>query len=317
MKRLSASRGQGSTRRGAVLVEFALISLVIYLLIASLLEFGRAYTLAQGADQVARVAARELALAPLPASLTFDEALETDYVKQRIYDPAYLVIDVRLQVPDLDGIPGIDVVEVESYFATLPVVNRALRPLMIRESVALADGAAPRDLIRYPGALLVDPNPTPGTSGLTVGIPQVVARGANGQETIVWRRVLEEARPDPLNPSTAATSPFSALSPEAGLVSVRVHMPYQAAALGSYRESAEGPFEPNLTLPNLADDGLVTVAADSPAAPGNTLGGLQPDGPYGGTFGLGRLYAFGEEVRPFRKLFTAQSIQRRELPLIQ
>ena len=317
MKQLSGRRGQADKRRGAVLVEFALISLILYLILASLLEFGRAYTLAQGADQVARVAARELALAPLPASLTFDEALETDYVKQRIYDPAYLVIDVRLQVPNVDGVPGIDVVDVESFFATLPVVNRALRPLMIRESVDLGSGLPARDLIRYPGALLTDPNPTPGTSGLTVGIPQVVARGENGEETIVWRRVLEEARPDPLNPSTPATSPFSVLSPEAGLVSVRVHMPYQAAALGSYRTSDAGPFEPNGSLPNLADDGLVTVSANSPAAPGATLGGIQPDGPYGGTFGLGRLYALGEEVRPFRKLFTAQSIQRRELPLVQ
>ena len=120
---------------------------------------------------------------------------------------------------------------------------------------------------------------------------------------------------EPGSPADPTTSPFSVLSPDGGLVAVRVHVPYQAAALASYHTAPGGPFEPNLQLPNLADDGAVAVAVGSPAPPGDLLGGFEPDGAYGGPYGLGRLFTLGNEVRPFRRLFAAQSIQRRELPL--
>ncbi len=298
-----------------MLVEFALVALILYVLLAAIVEMGRAYVLARGAEQAASVAARELALLPLPASMTFDEALAEPLVRERVYDPAWLVIDVGTQVPDVDGIPGVGPLDIDAFFAVLPVVNRALRPLMVRGTVELGQGLGTRDLIRYPGALLLDPDAPPGGSGLTVGIPQVVQRGANGEETIVWRSVLEEVRADPLNPASPADSPFSALSPDGGLVAVRVHVPFQAATLASYRSGPAGPFSPNLQSPNVAQDGAVTVADLSPDAPGELLADLAPGGAYGGPYGLGRLVALGVEVRPFRRLFAAQSIQRRELPI--
>jgi hypothetical protein len=301
-------------RRGAVLVEFALVALVLYVLLAATVELGRALLSSQGAQAAADVAARELALAPLPASLTFDQALDTAYVRERIYDPAFLAIDVETQIPDVDGLPGIGGADVDAFFAGLPIVNRALRPLMTRGTVDLGS-LGPRELIRYPGALLVDPDAPPGSSGLTVAIPEVVTRGPEGEETIRWRRVLEEVRADPLSPVGPADSPFSALSPEGGLVAVRVHVPYQAAALGSYRTPPAGPGAPNLAFPNVADDQLVQLADGAPAPPGELIADAPPDGVYGGPYGLGRLYALGTEVRPFRRLFAAQALQRRELPL--
>ena len=189
------------------------------------------------------------------------------------------------------------------------------RVLQQVERVGLGGSTGELDLIRYPGALLLDPTAPVGTSGLTVGITQVVGRDADGVETIVWRRVVEEVRSAPPGPVAPADSPFSVLSADAGLVAVRVHVPFQAAALGSYRQAGTDGFEPNLQNPNLAADVAVTVAAGSPDAPGQLIGTLDPDGAYGGPYGLGSLVALGEEVRPFRRLFAAQSIQRRELPL--
>lgn len=301
-------------REGAVLIEFALVSLILYILLATLIEFGRAGYLIQELQQVSRIAARELALEPLPASLTFEQALSTPQVVERIYDPTLLVIDVDAQVPDIDGDGARTAVDVDAFFGELPVINRALRGLMQREQVEVP-GMGSLDLIRYPGALLQDPAPLPGRSGLRVGIPEIVARSGTGTETIVWRRVVEEVRVSPSEPpADPAQSPFSALSTEGGLVALRIHYPYQAAALASFRDGADGPFSPNLQNPNLADDGGVQVLAGS-TAEGELIGGVQPDGPYGGSFGLGRLFLFGEEVRPYRRLLTAQCLYRRELPL--
>jgi hypothetical protein len=298
-----------------VLVEFSLVALILYVLLASMVEFGRAYVMVQGAEQAARVAARELALLPLPASLSFEEALATPIVLERVYDPSFLVIDVQAQVPDVDGIPGIGGPDIDAFFGLLPVVNRALRPLMTRETVALGGAFGERDLIRYPGALLLDPAAPPGASGLTIGIPQVVGRDADGVETIIWRRVVEEVRENLPGPVPATESPFSVLSADGGLVALRIHVPFQAATLGSYRTQGAGPFEPNLQHPNLALDSAVRVAEESPALWGEVINSLDSAGAYGGPYGLGTLTALNTQLRPFRRLFVAQSIQRRELPL--
>src|SRR5436190_15777435 len=103
--------------RGAALVEFALVSLVLYLLLAGTIEFGRLMVDANALQDVARVAARELAVAPdISAVASFDDALMLDGVKGRIYDPACLVVDLAdpAVAPDPDA-----------FFAAMPVVNRA------------------------------------------------------------------------------------------------------------------------------------------------------------------------------------------------
>ena len=89
--------------RGAALVEFALVSLVFYLLLAGTIEFGRLMFDANALQDVARLAARELALAPVRANATFDYALTCDAttdanclvdLKSRVFDPACLVVDL-------------------------------------------------------------------------------------------------------------------------------------------------------------------------------------------------------------------------------
>ncbi len=282
--------------RGAVLVEFGFIALLMYLIIAVTVDFGRLFFTAQAVQDAARASAREIAVIPLPPDMTFEQALADPKVRARVYDPDHLVID-------LDNIPG--GLTLQQFNDQLPVLNKMLRPLMIFDS---SNG---RRLLRYPGALLTDAS-TP--SGLTVGIPYVEGRDAQGVETIRWVPVIEEIK----NPNFPAASPFSmttpAAMPERGLVAIRINYPYQAAMMSAYQSSGlppGAPRPPNLSNRIQAIDGSVT---ELNAAPGD---GFVPDsglaGPYAGKYGLGRMYVAGDTVRPFRRLLTAQMIFRREV----
>jgi len=301
------SAAGAKAERGAALIEFALVSLALYLLLAATIEFGRLMFSAQGMQDIARLAARELAVAPLPADITFEAALTyvdpvsgNAPVLQRIFNPACLVVN-------LDTFATDD--EIDAFFAAMPLVNKALRPLMI---IDRSTGAM---LLRYPGALLSSNEPGANCAGLaapyTVGIPRVTARGADGQETFDWIPVLQEIRADP----DPATGPFS-LAVD-GVVALRVNYPYQAATMGGFRASADGPFEPNISNRIVADDSM-----DAPIPPTGTVL-AEPDpadnafyGPYAGRYGLGRLatpLGNGQGIRPFRKLLAAQAIYRREV----
>lgn len=316
--------------RGAALIEFALVSLVFYLMVAGAVEFGRLMYDANALQDVARIAARELALAPVRADATFDEALSCNpdddatclvNLRARIFDPACLVVDLTDPAvsADLDG-----------YFASMPIVNRALRPLMIGEP-------ARPGLLRYPGALLSDatgeacsaigPNGQAGATYLTVGIPLVENRGPSGSETITWVPVLQEIRAA-TDAECPARGPFSLLYlaaddacgplaadplPDRGLAAVRINYPYQAAALSGFRSpgsTAFDPLPPNIGLPIDADDSAVSETNLPPGAVFDD-GDI---GPYAGPYGLGRQLALaGRVVRPFRKLISVQAIYRREV----
>jgi hypothetical protein len=318
--------------RGAALVEFALASLVLYLMLAGTIEFGRLMVSANALQDVARLAARELSVAPLRANVTFDFALTCDPaadpanclvdLKRRVFDPACLVVD--LDDPAVAADP-------DGFFAAMPVVNRALRTLMITEP-------ARPNLLRYAGALLTDssgapcsavgPNGQASATGLTVGIPLVVARDDIGIETIRWVPVLQEIRAaqDADCPSRGAFSLIyqpnvddcGALAtdpvPARGLAAVRVNFPYQAATLSGFRARPADftdPLPPNLSNAIVADDGSVQAIN---AAPGDPLDDGGAIGPYAGPFGLGRQLALaGKTVRPFRKVVSAQAIFRREV----
>lgn len=292
MKALSHSSRVRSTR-GAALVEFALVSLAFYLLVAAIVTFGVMIHTAQVAQDAARLAARELALTPLPAGMNFDQALATPGVQSAIFSPDALVVDI-------DNVPGGDL---DAYFASMPAVNRALRPLMIYDQILTAGGV--RRLIRVPGALIISAT---APSGLTVAVPRVVAKDANGVETIEWLPVLEEVRTDP---SDASTGPFSVASsgPVAGVVAVRINVPSQSAALASLHHGASPG---DLNAPDVADDGAVTAIN---SAPGVALNAESAHGllAHGGPYGLGRVEAFGKHVRPFRRLTSAQAFFRREV----
>jgi TadE-like protein len=329
----SAQAGQRASLRreqGAALVEFALVSLVLYVLLAGAIEFGRLMFDASALQDVARLAARELAVAPVRADATFEYALSCDAtadpaclvdLKGRVFDPACLVVD--LADPAVAGDP-------DGYFAAMPVVNRALRPLMMTEPVRST-------LLRYPGALLSDaagvacsavgPNGQAAPTGLTVGIPFIEARDSSGVESITWVPVLQEIRAAQ-DAECPSRGPFSLIYlanqdecgpldadplSDRGLAAVRINYPYQAAALSGFLPSAPSdidPLPPNVANPIAADDGGVQQNNVAP-------GGEVDDGtigPYAGPFGLGRHFALaGRVVRPFRKLISVQAIYRREV----
>jgi hypothetical protein len=317
--------------RGAALVEFALVSLVLYLLLAGAIDFGRLMFDANAVQDVARLAARELAVAPVRANATFDYALTCDPatdanclvdLKARVFDPACLVVDLNDPAVSLD---------IDGYFAAMPVVNRALRQLMITEP-------SRPGLLRYAGALVNDdgaaacsaigPNGPAAPTGLTVAIPLVNARDAGGVETITWVPVLQEIRAT-LDADCPLRGPFSFAYvanaddcgplqtdpvPQRGLVAVRVNYPFQGAGLTGFRATPPTDVDPlprNVANFIVADDAGVQ---QTNAAPGDTVDDPGAVGPYAGAFGLGRQLALaGQTVRPFRKVVSAQAIFRREV----
>ena len=321
------SRGE----RGAALVEFALVSLVLYLLLAGAIDFGRLMFDANAVQDVARLAARELAVAPVRANATFDYALTCDPatdvnclvdLKARVFDAACLVVDLNDPAVSLD---------IDGYFAAMPVVNRALRQLMITEP-------SRPGLLRYAGALVNDggaaacsavgPNGAAAPTGLTVAIPLVNSRDASGVETITWVPVLQEIRAT-LDADCPLRGPFSFAYvanaddcgplgtdpvPQRGLVAVRVNYPFQAAALTGFRSSPPTDVDPlprNVANFIVADDAGVQQTNSPPGDPVEDPGAV---GPYAGAFGLGRQLALaGQAVRPFRKVVSAQAIFRREV----
>ena len=296
----------GRNRRGQSLVEFAIVALVLYMLLAAILTFGHMLYVAQGLQGAADLAAREISRTPLGATLSFDDAVFNDEkVKARIYDPKYLVFDLDTLASG------------ESFFDIVrnwPLLNQQLATLMIVDRPDLnGDGTPDRNFIRYPGALLID---STGNSEYTVGIPLVTTRAGDGVETIRWVNVIEEIKPD------GATSPFSVASDQRGIVALRINYPFQSASMSSFRPNAAGPFEPTIGQPNAADDGAVTQLN---AAPGGLTGAPLSDGElyagtYGGQFGLGAQGAMGSQeltggrpVRPYRRVISAQAIYRREV----
>jgi hypothetical protein len=290
------------TRRGAVLVEFALVALAFYLLLAGIVTFGMIIHAAQVAQDAARVAARELALVPLPADTTFDEALADPAVRARVYDPDLLVID-------LDNIPN--GLSLDAYVATLPAVNRALRPAMIYDEVFVSN-TTKRRLLRVPGAIV---RSSSAPSGLTVVVPRVAGRDASGHETIEWLGVVEEVRRVRSDPGSGpfSVAPADPLVVDRGLVAIRVNIPSQSSAMGSFAPGATSG-DPNVDDPNLADDSQV-----SELNPGALPGAIPTTARTGafiafeGRYGLGRVEMLGQRVRPYRRLTTAQAFFRREV----
>lgn len=324
------ARTRWADERGAALVEFALVSVVLYIMLAAGIEFGRMMFDANALQDVARVAARELATAPVLADATFEYALTCDVaddaqclvnLKRRVFDPACLVIDLNDPAVALDP---------DGFFAALPIVNRALRSLMISEP-------SRPGLLRYAGALVADdsgaacsaigPNGQAAATGVTVAIPLVEARDGSGIETIRWVPVMEEVR-SAANAQCPARGPFSLVylptsdecgpldedpMPDRGLAAVRINYPFQAATLSGFRRvtTFDDPMAPNVSSYIVAEDGAVQQRNVPPGSPVGDDGSL---GPYAGPFGLGRQLALaGRTVRPYRKLLSAQAVFRREV----
>jgi hypothetical protein len=279
-----------SRRSGSALVEFAFIALVLYFLLAFIIEFGRIFYSAQAVQSAADVAARELAKVPLNPTAKFVDALEDPVVLERIYNPTFLVVDLAL-IPD-----G----AITQYFTdNAPILNQMLLPLMIVDYQEMTDGST-RRLLRYPGRIV----PYTGAADshlanpdqLTVNI-QMVAIDANGNEVIdpIPLQVVEE-----IVSSNQSEGPFSLSTgvpiEQRGMVALRINYPYQAATLASYPAATTFPPDPNI--------------GNEVIAPEDSDGRF---GPNAGSDGLGRLAVMGKQVRPFRKVLTAQAFARREL----
>lgn len=323
-------------QKGAALIEFALIALTVYLLLAAGIEFGRMIFVSQTLQDAARVAARELAVTPLPADDKFEDALnDAVTVQANIWNESMLVLDTTNCGPADDLQANIDILP-------LPTVNRALRPLLISQTADLGDGGGPRKLLRYPGALFTVTGAAQTTypnscvvvrTDLIPLIPRVVQRndvgGSKGVETIAWVRVVSEVRANSADPSSG---PFSfavtSTSPQKGLAAVAINYPFQSTLLSAFQKApatAADPLPPNLSKAITADDDNVAVqGVPPPLMPPMTLVTPVPcpqGDPclaYSGKYGLGGQYALSTftptgQVRPYRNLLLGQAIFRREV----
>lgn len=292
-----------ANRAGQSLVEFALVALVLYMLLAAILTFGHMLYVAQGLQGAADLAAREISRTPLPA-VTSLEAVLSDGSLDSVYQKEHLVFDLDTLGPN------------QSFFEDVvsgwPLLNQQLAQLMIVDRPDFnGDGTPDRNFIRYPGALIVDPAMP---SGYTVEIPLVTDRNASGAETIRWVGVIEEI--EPTDPNDPKHDPFSVANDTTrGIVAIRINYPFQSASMSSFRPNAAGAFEPTLGQPHTANDDAVTElnSVSGPLAGGPLSGGEVYAGTYGGQYGLGAQGAFGQIVRPYRRVISAQAIYRREV----
>jgi hypothetical protein len=304
-RRLCATRTRPRTRRGAVLVEFALIAIAFYILLAGTIELGRMIFAEQILQNAARVGARELALMPLPADYTFAQALSDQNVKKSIFDPSLLAFEVSSDMTDQKLKDTVD---------KWPIINRMLVPLMVQEELVWEGSTL--TLFHYPGALLVN-NDHNASSPFVVGIPELDESGLD----ITWHPVVEEIVPT--GPGTQATdAPFSMTftNPNrevAGLVALCINYPFQAATVVAYKGQSSSGLTNEVVEAN--DGGM---NSGSTAALNAEVADIQSTpnsiASYGGKYGLGTLYAAkpidsNAGVRPFRRFLTAQSIFRREV----
>jgi hypothetical protein len=293
-------------RRGQSLVEFAVVAIALYLLLAAILTFGHMLFCAQTVQQTADVAARELAHTPLPADSGYtleyvlyegnpnsDPAIE-DF-RRRVFDPHYLVID-------LDNLGGRTLWE---YVDELPAVNQQLFPLLVYNE---AEG---RRLLHYPGALMEDPdtsdNPAdPPPGGYLIAVPVERSAAMSPGPPYELLPVIEEIE------STTSPDPFTVTSPARGLVALRINLPYQSPTMSGFHER-EDPFAP----PTPDDPVLPVEVTDPPSLSlpgyGAPVDSDREYGPYTGRYGLGKHAAWAGDVRPFSRVIAAQAIYRREV----
>jgi len=310
-------------RRGSILVEFALIALVMYLLIAGVVELGRLLHGAQTLQSAADLAAREISRIPMSPSLgTLDAAL-TEGGSSMTYGELSTNSISAVYSEDYLAIAIPSGTAIYAYLASLnppvPPVNVALLPLMF------ADTVGGQSLLRFPGALVTS---TTAPSGYTVMVPVVTSTPGIAPETIEWHRVLEPVYSQDGSGSTSG--PFSiAYAPSSsgvtsttlsGIVALRLNYPFQAATMSGFQPpqvDGNGETLPNLGTIMAADDGGVTTAnsvpnGGTPVAP-DPPSSDEYSGPYGGEYGLGQQGSMLSVVRPFRKVISAQAIYRREV----
>jgi hypothetical protein len=318
-------RERGPSRRGQALVEFAIVSLVVYLLLAAILTFGLWIYSAQGLQQAVDVAAREISRTPLPAAMTLSgsTSITLNYVLYGDATQDSSLLPVRQQVFDdnmlvlaIDPTPsGSNSITYNGGHAIgdFPLVTQQLMPLMINDQV---NG---QQLLRFPGAMFQS-SQQGGTSpagitysGYVVRIPVVSAPTAagTGQTIINWLSPLEPILDSQGNDSFAVNA--TTVSGLSGAVALRINYPYQSATMSGYvppTNPAAPPGPPaNPVVPIVAGN-------DSSSSPPGVGGPVVSDfqyGPYAGANGLGEQAAWTTTVRPYRSVISPQAIYRREV----
>ena len=311
-------------RRGQALVEFAVVALVLYMLLAAILTFGQAIYSAQTVQQVADTAAREIGRTPLPAvpdTLDPQGASDPDYlnyvlygnavtdtslagVRRRVFDDNFLVLSID------PGPTGAELTFNGGHpLGDFPLVTQQLFPVMIYDTVG---GQA---LMRFPGALFQSPQQgytSPAgiaATGYVVRIPVVRASSSSTTEPIVgWVPPLEPILD--ANGADGFALNSTTVSGQSGIVALRVNYPYQSASMSAYQPGID-PSQPG--GPPLLP--IVAAGAGGSAPPGVDAAVTSDEqfGPYAGANGLGQQAAWGETVRPYRSLISAQAMYRREV----
>lgn len=297
-------------RRGQVLTEFAIIAFVVMLILAGILTFGLLLHGANVIQQAADVGAMEFSRHPASPMATFTEALEDS----GLFREDYLVCFIGGPNTSAEDLPAnYTPADVTALQTRMPLINRLLFSSYIYD----------RDIgaIRYPGAVVTRNS----DSIETVRIPLVTSRDpVTGVETgIVWRGVVEEIIPigEMEGPYSLTATAGERGALDAGMVALRINYPYQSGAMiaWQYRDKTTND---SVTVEDVlgADVDVNNFEVEATDAgvldpPGYTLfipsdSGL---GPNAGRGGLGRLYAMGKTVRPFRRTLTAQAIYRREV----
>ncbi len=212
-KSFSKPSRRGRNRRGQSLVEFAIVSFVVYMLLAAILTFGQMLFYDQTLQQAADVAAREISRTPLPPTADLMDVLYSNdpqwsSVRLSLFNPLLLQYDLTQLTA---GQSVLDVV------GTWPIINQMLFPAMIV--------APDTQMLCYPGAVACTDNSNPNSNRSVPCIARVDSLQANGAESITWVPVIEEIT----SPADAAAgvTPFSVASPERGLVALRINYGFE------------------------------------------------------------------------------------------
>ena len=316
-------------RRGQALLEFAILIPLVIMLIGATLSFGLLFYQGNVLQHAVDVAAQEISRMPFGPTKQLelgrlDKCTLPDLVcddadfKAQIYDESLLVIPDSVWGPSspFNG-------DFQAYVATLPLLNRLLAPVMIREPG--------QNRTRYPGALV-----TNDAGELTVLIP-LVAYNYNGVvdgfqcsgETIVeWVAPVEEIRVDhdgdastqregPYQLASATESANDIPSFVRGMVALRINYPAQSTTLINRTnlpaaDNPDGQVGQVIVVANDqslsdGDTGCYTLVVNDPPVPNG------PAEPFGGRYGLGSLAVLKGNVRPYRQVMTFQAIYRREV----
>jgi hypothetical protein len=309
-------------RRGQALVEFAVVCLVVYMLLAAILTFGQILYSAQAIQQAADVAAREISRTPLPAVPTIPTVPTSNYLKYVLYDGDWhtdpTLTNLRQRVFD-DNLLVLTIDATESGsgitfngghpIGDFPLVTQQLLPVMIYDEVG------GQKLLRYPGALCQSAQQgyaSPAgisASGYVVRIPVVGTSTTSGG----WEYPLEAILDGNGVDGFALNAPT--LSGQSGIVALRVNYPYQSATMSGFQPPANPASPPgppdNPVVPILAGSGVSSLG--SPPGAGSPVVSDFQYGPYAGADGLGQQAAWATTVRPYRSLISAQAIYRREV----